>query len=184
MSTGRRSWIAACLLIAAGGCAQSGSLLAKRTSVGSLKTSLSHLEYENRQLRSEVATLKSDNRQMENRLVQEESLNGELSARLDDARTLLGRRSPGSADEADATAVDPGPVEPRRTLPAGRSNKKRRKAPFVQIPGPIDTLPPADDRDGWEKPSARPGDLQGRLEGGELWLPIARGTTEPTSPRR
>src|SRR4051794_28361793 len=96
---------AALALATVGGCAQPGPLLSQRTTVGSLKASLSHLEYENRQLRGEVAALKDENREIENRLVQEEAHNGDISARLDDARTLLGNRGPAGND-----ALDPGPA--------------------------------------------------------------------------
>ena len=56
---------------------------------GQLKTSLSHLEYENQQLKRSVAKLEQENRAMEDRLVQEQIDNGDLTARLDDARNLL-----------------------------------------------------------------------------------------------
>ena len=55
------------------GCAQPGPILSRFTTIGTLKTSLSHLEFENQQLRSKVATLESENREIENRLVQEEA---------------------------------------------------------------------------------------------------------------
>src|ERR1700722_6815097 len=71
------------------GCAQPGPLFSRYTTIGTLKTGLSHLEFENQQLRSKVATLESENRDVENRLVQEEAANGELHARLDDARDVI-----------------------------------------------------------------------------------------------
>jgi hypothetical protein len=120
---------------------------------------------------------------MENRLVQEETLNGDLTARLDDARSLLGQRG-----------LDPGPSgldSGGRTLPAGRSTKKPRKAPFAQIPGRIDSLPPAEDDPAPERgrgttplPSGNDPGPTSRLDRSPLWLPVARGTTEPTGPRR
>ncbi|MFO0909777.1 MAG: hypothetical protein U0794_15760 [Isosphaeraceae bacterium] len=170
------------------GCAQSGGFLAKRTTVGSLKASVSQLEFENQQLKKEVASLRTDNRQIENRLVQEESLNGELSARLDDARALLGQRG-GTASASND--VDPEPTGPR-TLPAGRSTRKARKPPFAQIPGRIDSVPGNDssslDNDG-PSPSVNgswrgdPGPQSSRSDP-TLWLPVARGTSEPSPPRR
>ena len=57
--------------------------------MGQLKTSLSHLEYENEQLKKSTAKLQRENRSMEDRLVQEQMENGDLTARLDDARNLL-----------------------------------------------------------------------------------------------
>src|SRR5436190_18235913 len=94
MTTGRPPRIA--VLLAATslvtGCAQSGPVRAHRTTLGTLKTSVSHLEYENEQLRREVAQLKTENREIEDRLVQEEAANDELTSRLDDARNVISRR--------------------------------------------------------------------------------------------
>ncbi len=187
MSAPRFHWPAACLLLTLTGCTQSGGLRAPGTGVGSLKTSVSHLEYENQQLRREVATLKDDNRRIENRLVQEETANGDLSARLDDARSLLTRRG---LDGDTSETLDPGPAAPRRTLPAGRSNRKPRKTPFAQIPGRVDVLPPADDSataPGWSRPTDPPSDDPGptsSLDRPAVWLPVARGTIEPMPSRR
>src|SRR5881628_2443438 len=103
MSSGRQLGIIAATLLGISGCAQSGSVLSQRTSVGTLKTGVSQLEFQNQQLRREVANLKADNRRIEDQLVQEESVNGELSARLDDARDLLGRRGVASQE----TGSDP-----------------------------------------------------------------------------
>lgn len=188
MSSARPAWLLAGLLAALSGCAQSGSMLTQRTNVGSLKTGLSHLEYENHQLKKEAASLKAENRQIEDRLVQEESANGDLTARLDDARTLLSRRGLDGGGEPDSGALDPGPS--RKALPAGQSNRKRRKTPFAQIPGRIDVLPPADDdpsSPGWGKPApsgfAEPGPT-GNTDRPTIWLPVARGATEPPNSRR
>ena len=115
-------------------------------------------------------------------------LNGELSARLDDARALLGQRG-GTASASND--VDPEPTGPR-TLPAGRSTRKARKPPFAQIPGRIDSVPGNDssglDDDG-PSPSVNgswrgdPGPQSSRSDP-TLWLPVARGTSEPSPPRR
>ena len=109
----RRLWLArpVCSL-AAGGLRQSGPLLSKGTSVGTLKTSLSHMEYENQQLRREVASLKAEDRQTEDRLVQEESANGDLSARLDNAMAMLKRQGLDGGEMADTGADDPAPSGP------------------------------------------------------------------------
>jgi hypothetical protein len=172
------------LLAAVAGCAQSGPLLSHQAALGTLKASVSHLEYENQQLRRQVTDLKAENRQIEDRLVQEESVNGELSARLDDARNLLSRRGLGTGDGLDADPTTPG-----RALPAGRSNRKPRKPPFAQIPGRIDEVPPADDegtdtrsfepRSSWR---ADPGAQSSRNDP-NLWLPIARENRGSDSPR-
>lgn len=184
MSPGLRASLVTCLCATVTGCAQSGSLLSQRTSVGTLKTGLSHLEYENKELRGKVANLNAENREVGDRLVQEQAANGELTARLDDARSLL-------RDRGLAKNEEPGTDPPPQTLPAGRSNRKRRKPPFAQVPGRIDPLPPAtEDRDSEDPRASPPGrseevpGLQGRLERFTPWLPVAGGSTEPTSPRR
>ena len=143
MTIGRRLLFLVSLACAVPGCAGSGSgsFLSPSASVGSLKTSLSHMEYENQQLRSQVAKLETDNRQIENRLVQEESANGELSARLDDARTLLSDRG---IDSGNGVA---GSNNSQRTIPAGQSTRKKRKPPFAQIPDRIDSAPGDDNKE-------------------------------------
>ena len=62
------------------------SFLNGGASPGQIKVSLSHLQFENEQLKAEVAKLKDENRTMEDRLVQEQIHNGDLTARLDDAQ--------------------------------------------------------------------------------------------------
>jgi hypothetical protein len=187
MTSARRVWIVPCVLGALAGCAQPGPLFPQRTGVGSLKASVSHLEFENQQLRRKVAGLQKDNREIENRLVDEESVNGDLHARLDDARSLLGQRDPG----ASASASDPGPGAPGKTLPTGRSSRTGRKPPFAQIPGRIDAAPPAAEEsdsldDAPNAGSGWRGDLgpQSSVNDPTVWLPIAR-TGEPNpAPRR
>jgi hypothetical protein len=148
-----------------------------------MKASLSHLEFENRQLRGEVATLKAENRQIEDRLVQEESANGELSARLDDARALLTRRG---INPGEGGLLEPEP--PATTLPAGQSNRTRRKPPFARIPGSASATDP--DEAEPEKPSrprpSRARDIgpQGRRDLPTQWLPVASGAMDPTSASR
>ena len=51
-----------------------------------MKTTISHLQFENEQLKTEVAKLKEESRSFEDRLVQEQVHNGDLAARLDDWR--------------------------------------------------------------------------------------------------
>lgn len=75
-----------------GGCAEKESILTGGPTAGQMKTSLSHLQYENEQLKTEVARLKEESRSMEDRLVQEQIHNGDLTARLDDAQHLAGSR--------------------------------------------------------------------------------------------
>ncbi len=181
MTTGRPYWIIAATILVFSGCAQSGSLLSQRTNVGTLKTGLSQLEFQNQQLRRQVANLKSDNRKVEDQLLQEETANGELSARLDDARNLLSRRGVGG-DE-----VGPDFESPTRTLKAGQSNRQRRKPPFARIPGQIDVLPDSGDEPEPRRDSSRNDGQtlrEGRRERPSSWLPVVVGVTDSGQPRR
>lgn len=172
------------------GCAQTGNGLPGRSSFGTLKTSVSHLEHENEQLRKEVAKLRTDNREIEDRLVQEEADNGDLRARLDDARHLLGQKGYDVGTESASSRAMNGPGDSSggaTTLPAGQSSRRRRKAPFTQIPGRIEVAPPADPADDdplFNPPKPAPRDEfgpQGRRDDKDLWLPIAQGTSSPTA---
>src|SRR5262249_26814729 len=117
------------------GCSQNGPFLSSRTTVGTLQSSVSHLEFENGQLRRQVAQLKSENRQIEDHLVQEESRNGELTARIND---LEGQTASGGSGWDDRSREE---RDAARALPAGQSSRKRRKPPVARIPGLIDDLP-------------------------------------------
>jgi hypothetical protein len=169
------------------GCSQTDNLLPNRTTLGTLKTSVSQLEYQNEQLRRETAQLRTENRDFEDRLVQEELANEDLRTRLDDARYLLSQRGVDlGGDETSGSGRGHESESRPRTLPAGQSNRKRRKAPFAQIPGRIDEAPPADPAD--EQPSIAPGSSthdpfgpQSRNEDMERWLPIAHGTSAPST---
>ena len=179
------------------GCSGQSNFLTGGPTVGQLKTSLSHLEYENEQLKKRTAKLESENRSMEDRLVQEQIDNGDLTARLDDARNLLrdrglepdvrlGSRRRGNSD--DLSDDDDG--QRARTLPAGRVTRPRRKPPFAQISGRVDEVPPIQDG---REPSARSRkrrdagtNRSGRLDDEDVdhhtfqtgpfrWLPVANG---------
>jgi hypothetical protein len=163
------------------GCSTPGPIRSRYTTIGTLKTSLSHLEFENQQLRSKVTSLESDNRDIENRLVQEENLNGDLSARLDDARDVMAQHGYdwGNSNSSGGTTRDD---SSSRTLPAGRSNRTPRKPPFARIPGRVDSPPPADGYDDeFNRPSLPSNDAFGpqSLRDDGQWLPIARGATAP-----
>ncbi len=123
------------------GCSGRSSFLSGGPTVGQMKTSLAHLEYDNAQMKREVAKLRRENRAMEDRLVQEEQDSGELAARLDDARNLLRDRGLDPAARADAGrdgfADDPEGAGGARTLPAGQTTRKRRKPPVARISGPV-----------------------------------------------
>ncbi len=135
------------------GCAGRDSVLTGGPTTGQMKTSLSHLQYENEQLKTEVAKLKEESRSMEDRLVQEQIHNGDLTARLDDARNILRDRGVdtetrvGARTKGKRNAGPDDEVAQPRTLPAGRTSKKPRKPPAASIPGDLDDLPTASDRD-------------------------------------
>ncbi|MGP0068286.1 MAG: hypothetical protein ACLQGP_32405 [Isosphaeraceae bacterium] len=134
------------------GCSGRGTFLSGGPSVGQLKTSLSHLEYENDQLKRSVAKLEQESRTIEDRLVKEKLDNGELHAQLDNARNLLRDRVEDQSELARARGNDPrgksedgvGP----RTLPAGRATPKKRKFPVARIPGQIEPATPGEEDDG------------------------------------
>ncbi len=137
------------VLLFVSGCAGKDSVLIGGPSSSQMKTSLSHLQFENEQLKTEVAKLKEESRFMEDRLVQEQIHTGDLTARLDDARnilrdrgldggTMLGARS----QSGKKTAPDDDIAQPR-TLPAGRRTRKPRKPPAASISGDLDSLPTA-----------------------------------------
>jgi len=138
-------------LIFVAGCAGRESVLTGGSSVGQMKTSLSHLQFENEQLETEVAKLKEETRSMEDRLVQEQIHNGDLAARLDDARNILRDRGVdpetrvGSRTKGRKGADPDDEIVQPRTLPAGRTTKKPRKPPAASIPGDLDDLPTASD---------------------------------------
>jgi hypothetical protein len=135
------------------GCSGRSSFLSGGPTVGQMKTSLAHLEYDNAQMKREVAKLRRENRAMEDRLVQEEQDSGELAARLDDARNLLRDRGVDPAARADAGRGgfqdDPEGAGGARTLPAGQTTRKRRKPPVARISGAF--TPAVPDRGGGDQ---------------------------------
>ena len=195
--------IGATMIVATGCSGQSGFLTGGPT-VGQMKTSLSHLEYENVELKKSVAKLQQKNRSMEDRLVQEQIDNGDLTARLDDARNLLrnrgiepdvrlGSRRPAGNDTGSAREEDDASA---RSLPATRADRPRRKAPFAQISGQVDAIPSADDDDNGSKRKSRakrnskadrsnPGfedvlDRHSYHPGPSRWNPVARADDDST----
>jgi hypothetical protein len=133
------------------GCSGRSTFLSGGPSVGQLKTSLSHLEYENAQLKRSVAKLEQENRTIEDRLVKEELDNGDLIARLNDARNLLRDRAESKSELARTRPDDRGSASEAgsgaRTLPAGRPTPKRRKLPVARIPGQIEAAPSHEDEE-------------------------------------
>lgn len=185
------------------GCSGQNTFLTGGPSVGQLKTSLSHLELENEQLKQKVAKVEQESRGLEDRLVQEQVNNGDLAARLDDARNLLRDRgvdadtrlgshrsegkSQGYSTDDDETGT--------RTLPAAQSSRKRRKPPFARIPGRVDDLPKSRDDDQADAADAGRAPESGsrRIRGGDDfdhqtsrtsqrgWLPVAASNDEGLS---
>jgi hypothetical protein len=142
------------------GCADQRGFLSGGPTVGQLKTSLSHVQFENEQLKVQLAKARQENRSLENRLVQEQVHNGDLAARLDDARNLLRDRGyelntrlsdnlrQGSGPQGDANRLRVDDPEGRaRTLPAGRTNRRPRTPPSARIGDHLDDpfAAPADD---------------------------------------
>jgi hypothetical protein len=157
--------------------------------VGQLKTSVSHLQFENEQLKTELAKLKDEQRAAEDRLVQEQIHNGDLAARLDDARNLLRDRGL-DLDEGGSQA---------RTLPAGRKTHKPRKPPAAQIGGDLNDLPAASDEQDQGNPSVSfrssvpaprrrifPDDPPSSSSSDDQlrWQPVATGPAAQAAPRR
>ncbi len=166
--------------LAGPGCAQPGPIASRQTTLGTLKASVSHLEFENENLRNQVGELKAENTRFDSRLAQEIEANGELSARLDDARAMVRRQggdatalgTPSKARPADDDDDIPPPVS---FPPARRSSGRGRKPPAASIPR---ADPP--DADAAYDPGPRSRDLgpQGRLDD-DRWLPVARGLGTP-----
>ena len=176
------------------GCTQPGPLASRRSTVGSLKASVSQLEYSNDNLKKQVADLKSESTRLENELVLEREGNGELTARLDDAKyalrqqgqdvTAFGRTSRASrsastaADQdtpparASAAAGDDDIPQPRRSGSSARTSRTARKPPSTQIPR---IEPSLDNGPGALELPVDPGPQASRFVDDGRWLPVARG---------
>ena len=183
MAIGRSRTFARCLILAVFapvslGCTSSGPLASRQTTLGSLKASVSQLEFENEKLRREVGELKADNSRLDNQLVQERDANGEMSARLDDAKDLI-RREGGNASAMGAPLKnfeDDG-IPPPVKVPKGRRMNGSRQPPAVQLPRIEPASPFGSNDDLGYQPSTRtPRDL-GPLDQNDddRWLPVARG---------
>lgn len=192
------------ILIASAGCSGQSTFLTGGPTVGQLKTSLSHLEYENEQLKKRTAKLEQENRSIENRLVQEQLSNGDLTARLDDARNLLRDRGLESEvklgsrrrNDENNDASSSGEGTTARTLPAGRTSRPRRKAPFAQISSGPGNAPLSEDPDGGSATGSRKSkdaksdrsrrrntddfDQHSFQSGSLKWLPIADANDDST----
>ncbi|WP_165250005.1 cell division protein ZapB [Paludisphaera soli] len=187
----------ALLLVASGlaGCSGRGTYITGGPSTGQLKSSLSHLEFENDQLKTQVARLKEENRQFEDKLVQERLHSDVLVTKLDNARNLLRDQGYDSGSDPDLDA----PLSRSRTLPAGRTTPPKRKSPAAQISraSDLDEIPPIRIDDGSRpRSSTRPAGSRpasSRTSEDETlglntedlrWVPIARGEDATASPKR
>jgi outer membrane murein-binding lipoprotein Lpp len=157
MSSPRAAVLAALLCV--GGCAQEGTVLTRRTTIGSLKTSLAQLEHQSDQQKQEIADLKAENRRVADRLVQEQATNEELATRLDDARALisrsglstgsnssLARTGGGFSSSTSSDLDDPSLDAPSRSSGSGSGSGSSRKAPFARIGG-VRAVPSSPDED-------------------------------------
>jgi outer membrane murein-binding lipoprotein Lpp len=176
MATGRRrllGLLTAMTAIAPFGCAQSGPMTSRNTMLGSLKASVSQLEFDNEKLRKEVAELKSDNARLDTQLAQEREANGEVTARLDDAKNLLRRQG----GDVQALGIPPKSFDDDGIPPPTRRTKGGRKPPSANIPrsqpAPFDS---PDDR-GFDSTSTERSRDLGPIDRADddRWLPVARG---------
>jgi hypothetical protein len=190
-------------LCALAGCSGQSTFLTRGPTVGQLKTSLSHLEYENEQLRKSTAKLERENRSMEDRLVQEQLENGDVTARLDNARNLLRERgidddvrlgSHRSGEALGASASERDGSGQSSFTDASRS--KRRKTPFAQISGSADSVAPIEvgdppaAKDSSERPRTKSRrsvrasdddpDRQSYQRAPRSWLPVADSLDDST----
>ncbi|MHC5539857.1 hypothetical protein ACYOEI_16685 [Singulisphaera rosea] len=179
---------ATCLLA---GCSGTDSVLTRRTTVGALKSSVSHLEQENQKLRTQMATLESENREIEDRLVLEEDDNGMLKARLDDARHALSQNGGSLGEEGTSTANRDdgwGNSDSPKALPAARSTRKRRPSPFTKIPAPTaegdDDASNPDDLLNLPRTHRRDDLGSQGMRDDDKWLPVAQGTSESSSAKK
>ncbi len=152
------------------GCGGGDSLLrGGPASVGSLKTVINRLEFENEKLRREVADAQTERARVAERLDQEQAANTDLTAQLDRLR------DPGGTELVDR----PSP----RTTPANGTTKGR-KPPFARIPGGVEQTPslevkarPTDDPAPIRRRSSESIGPEGRRKDADddmRWLPVAR----------
>jgi hypothetical protein len=180
MATGRLPQFAPCLVllaIATTGCTQSNPFTSRQTMMGSLKASVSQLEFENEKLRKDVAELKAENAKLDSELAREIDVNGEITARLDDAKAMI-RRQGGNAQALGSPSrnYEDDEVPPPVTTPKSRTTRGGRKPPAAQIPQTSDPIPFGSSSDGLGyQPSAQPSRDLGSDDTDDRWLPVARG---------
>lgn len=150
-------------LMTIAGCSGNSTFLSGGPTAGQLKTSLSHLEYENLQLKRSVAKLEQENRTIEDRLVKEQLDNGDLIARLNDARNLLRDRGEEKSELARTRRDDS--QSTRRTAPAQDPPRGSCHAETPKTAGRPDSRPDrtrASTRGGWALAGASPHPGRGR----------------------
>jgi hypothetical protein len=146
--------------------------------VGSLKASVSQLEFENEKLKKEVAELKSENNRLDTQLSQEKDFNDGITARLDDAKDLI-RRQGGNAQALGTTSRSSyeDDVPPPIPTPPSMSRRTTRNPPTAQIPSPTDPTPFGTPNDGLGSRTIprTSRDLGYDDDFEDNWLPVARG---------
>jgi hypothetical protein len=188
MATGRIRQFALWLLLGlaastTAGCTQPNPFTSRQTMVGSLKASVSQLEFENEKLRREVGELKAENTRLDSDLAREQNLNGEITARLDDVNDQL-RRQGGNAQAVVGPSrnYEDDEVPPPVSTPRSRPMKGGRKPPAAQIGQPqqmqTDPNPFGSSPDGLgyritPRPSRDLGEDDNNPD--DAWLPVARG---------
>jgi hypothetical protein len=189
MTTGRKLLIAS-MVSALGGCAQPGPIQSHMTNVRGLKASVSQMEFEKQKLEKRIAELDAKNRELADRVLEEETARDSAISRLDDARREMRKQGIELGDETRVTEREGSGDQ--TTRPASQSNKKKRKAPFAQIPARIETIPSGESsNDGFDDSSASndKGERlefgpQSRNENGDSWVPIARSRGNGTTTSR
>ena len=155
----------------------------RQTMVGSLKASVSQLEFENEKLRKDVGELKADNSRLDNQLVQESEANGEIAARLDDAKDLL-RRQGGNAQAMGGPSRNfEDDIPPPVATPRSRGSRATGHRPPPRSPPP-ESVPASDDLS--LKPPGGPRATSARPTGTTttVWLPVARGLPSQVQTRQ
>jgi hypothetical protein len=165
------------------GCAGQNPFTARQTTVGSLKASVSQLEFENEKLRKQVGELKVDNSRLDNELVQEKSVSGEMAARLDDAKDLLRRQGQNAQAMGGSSSNFEDDIPPPVSTPKSRRVKTNRQPPAASIPFPS-SAPSSDDLS-LKSPKRTPSDIgPADREDDDLWLPVARGIPSQVQTRQ
>jgi outer membrane murein-binding lipoprotein Lpp len=129
------------IFLCAAGCAGQDPFTQRRTTVGTLKASISRLEAERNTLEDDLAQLKTNHDRLAEQLVEERTRGDQLATRLDSAKAMLARQG---LDVSTASDLPVDRSESIRTIPPSRitpANRPRHKAPFAQIPGGITELP-------------------------------------------